>query len=82
MLVRTGMFHFEVSRTALYPLAYAPAHTGTYHLVLPYTRGTGFQMFACATRGMDGAQRGPARYYVRDRIRQSEKAAGRLGCGD
>jgi hypothetical protein len=28
----------------LYRLAYVLAHTSTYHLVLPYTRGTGFQM--------------------------------------
>ncbi len=41
MSVLTGMYHFEVSRTALYPLAYVLAHTGTYHLVLPYTRGHG-----------------------------------------
>ena len=44
MLVRTGMYHFDVSRTALYPLRYVPARTSTYHLVLPRTRGTGFQM--------------------------------------
>jgi hypothetical protein len=51
MSVRTGMYHFEVSRTALYPLrpGYVPARTSTYHLVLPCTRGTGFQM--------DGPQR-------------------------
>ncbi len=44
----TGMYHFEVSRTALYPLRYVPARTSTYHrdLVLPCTRGTGFQMMA------------------------------------
>jgi hypothetical protein len=44
MSVRTGMYHFEVSRTALYPLRYVLASTSTYHLVLPCTRGTGFQM--------------------------------------
>ncbi len=48
MSARTGMYHFEVSRTALYPLAYVLARTRTYHLVLTYhdTRGhgTGFQM--------------------------------------
>jgi hypothetical protein len=32
-----------------------------------------------ATRGMDGAQRGLARCDVRDKIRQSEKAAGKFG---
>jgi hypothetical protein len=49
MLVRTGhcMYHFEVSRTALYPRRYVPARSSTYHLVLPCTRGTGFQMI-CA----------------------------------
>jgi hypothetical protein len=45
MLLCTGMHHFEVSSTALYPLAYVPARTSTYHLVLPCTRGTGFQVF-------------------------------------
>ena len=44
MSVRTGMYHFEVSRTALYPLRYVPARTSTYHLVLPCTRCKGFQM--------------------------------------
>jgi hypothetical protein len=38
MSVRTGMYHFEVSHTALYPLRYVPAPTSTYHLVLPCTR--------------------------------------------
>jgi hypothetical protein len=47
------MYHFEVSRTALYPLRYVPARTSTFHLVLPCTSstrggpaapGTGFQM--------------------------------------
>jgi hypothetical protein len=34
MLVRTGMYHFEVSRTALYRVRYELARTSTYHLVL------------------------------------------------
>ncbi len=46
MLVRTGMYHFEGSRTALYRVRYVLAHTGTFHLVLPCTRCTGFQMRA------------------------------------
>ena len=45
MLVRTGMYRFEVSRTALYRVRYVLARTSTYHLVLPCTRCTGFQMF-------------------------------------
>ena len=35
---------FEVSRTALYRVRYVLARTSTYHLVLPCTRCTGFQM--------------------------------------
>jgi hypothetical protein len=45
MLVRTGMYHFEVSRTALYRVRHVLARTSTYHLVLPCTRCTGFQMW-------------------------------------
>ncbi len=45
MSVRTGLYQFEVSCTALYPLAYVPACTTLYHLVPPCTRGTGFQMY-------------------------------------
>jgi len=44
MLLRTGMYHFEVSRTALYRVRYVLARTSTYHLVLPCTRCKGFQM--------------------------------------
>jgi hypothetical protein len=48
MSVRTAfkLYQFVVSCTALYPLAYVLvlAHTSTYHLVPPCTRGTGFQM--------------------------------------
>jgi hypothetical protein len=44
ILVRTGMYHFEVSLTALYRVRYVLARTSTYHLVLPCTRCTGFQM--------------------------------------
>ncbi len=44
MLLRTGMYHFEVSRTALYRVRYVLARTSTYHLVWPCTRCTGFQM--------------------------------------
>ena len=39
------MYHFDVSRTAVYPDRYVLARTSTYHFVLPCTRGTGFQMF-------------------------------------
>jgi hypothetical protein len=46
MSVHTGTYHFEVSRTAMSPEAYVPAHTGTYRLVPPYSRCTGFQMHA------------------------------------
>ena len=46
MSVRTALYQFVVSCTALYPLAYVLAHTSTYHLVPPCTRGTGFQMAA------------------------------------
>jgi hypothetical protein len=45
------MYHFEVSRTALYRVRYVLARTSTYHLVLPCTRCTGFQLtcrFKCA----------------------------------
>jgi hypothetical protein len=52
MLARTGMYHFEVSRTALYRVRYVLARTSTYHLVLPRPvpcirsrcTGLGFQM--------------------------------------
>jgi hypothetical protein len=44
MLVRTGMYHFEVSCTALYRVRYVLARTSTYPLELPCTRCTGFQM--------------------------------------
>ncbi len=44
MLVRTGMHHFEVSRTAMYRVRYVLVRTSTYRLVLPCTRCTGFQM--------------------------------------
>jgi hypothetical protein len=44
LLVRTGMYHFEVSRTALYQVRYVLACTSTYHLVRPCTRCTGFQI--------------------------------------
>jgi hypothetical protein len=46
MSVRTGMYHFVVSRTAMYRVRYVLARTSTYRLVLPCTRCTGFQMFA------------------------------------
>ncbi len=52
MSVRTGMYHFEVSRTAMYRVRYVLAHTGTYRHVLPCTRCTGFQMNAlCGKTG-------------------------------
>jgi hypothetical protein len=44
MSVRTGMYHFEVSRTAMYRVRYVLVRTSTYCHVLPYTRCTGFQM--------------------------------------
>ncbi len=44
MLVRTGMYYFEVSRTAMYRVRYVLARTSTYCRVLPCTRCTGFQM--------------------------------------
>ena len=44
MLVRTGMYHFEVSCTTMYRVRYVLVRTSTYHLVLPCTRCTGFQM--------------------------------------
>jgi hypothetical protein len=44
MSVRTGMYHFEVSRTAMYRVRYVLVHTSTYRHVLPCTRCTGFQM--------------------------------------
>ncbi len=44
MAVHTALYQFVVSFTALYPLVYVLAHTSTYHLVPPCTRGTGFQM--------------------------------------
>jgi hypothetical protein len=45
MSVRTGMYHFEVSRTAMYRVRYVLARTSTNRLVLPCTRCTGFQMW-------------------------------------
>jgi len=44
MSVRTGMYHFEVSRTAMYRVRYVLVRTSTYRHVLPCTRCTGFQM--------------------------------------
>ena len=35
VLVHTGMYHFEVSRTAFYRVRYVLARASTYHLVLP-----------------------------------------------
>ena len=46
MSVRTGMYHFEVSRTAMYRVRYVLVRTSTYRHVLPCTRCTGFQMQA------------------------------------
>ncbi len=50
-LVCTGMynFSFQVSCTALYPEEDVLVRTSTYHLVLPCTRGTGFQMKGAMT---------------------------------
>jgi hypothetical protein len=63
MLVRTGMYHFEVSRTALYRVRYVLARTSTYHLLMPCTRCTGFQMLWLASCRDDDdaamADRGP-----------------------
>jgi len=42
--VCTGMYNFDISRTASYPEEDVLVCTSTYHLVLPRTRGTGFQM--------------------------------------
>jgi hypothetical protein len=38
------MYHFEVSCTTMYRVRYVLVRTSTYHLVLPCTRCTGFQM--------------------------------------
>jgi hypothetical protein len=46
MSVRTGMYHLEVSRTAMYRVRYVLVRTSTYRHVLPCTRCTGFQMCA------------------------------------
>ena len=35
LFVHTGMYHFEVSRTAFYRVRYVLARASTYHLVLP-----------------------------------------------
>jgi hypothetical protein len=60
MSVRTGMYHFEVSRTAMYRVRYVLVRTSTYRHVLPCTRCTGFQM-----EGRRGTRPGrpPARRY-------------------
>ncbi len=58
MSVPTALYQFVVSCTALYPLAYVLAHTSTYHLVPPCTRGTGFQMLRLGRRTRSA---GPAR---------------------
>jgi hypothetical protein len=50
MSVRTGIYHFEVSRTAMYRVRYVLAHTSTYRHVLPCTRYTGFQMLCLINR--------------------------------
>ena len=44
--VCTGMYNFDISRTAMYPEEDVLVCTSTYHLVLPRTRGTGFQMYS------------------------------------
>ncbi len=49
---RTGMYHFEVSHTAMYRVSYVLVRTSTYRHVLPCTRCTGFQM----TGKLEGAQ--------------------------
>ena len=49
MSVRTGMYHFEVSRTAMYRVRYVLVRTSTYRHVLPCTRCTGFQMITVAS---------------------------------
>ena len=42
--VRTSLYNFDFSCTALHPEEDVLVRTRTYHLVLPCTRGTGFQM--------------------------------------
>jgi hypothetical protein len=62
MSERTGMYHFEVSRTAMYRVRYVLVHTSTYRHVLPCTRCTGFQMqpspsiTMCAVGAINAAQ--------------------------
>ncbi len=54
MSVRTGMYHFEVSRTAMYRVRYVLVRTSTYSHVLPCTRCTGFQMDDSDQQDSDG----------------------------
>ena len=51
------MYNFDISRTAMYPEEDVLVCTSTYHLVLPRTRGTGFQMkaFGRLTRHATGS---------------------------
>ena len=54
MSVRTGMYHFEVSRTAMYRVRYVlAARTSTYRHVLPCTRCTGFQMISANAHNLN-----------------------------
>jgi hypothetical protein len=57
--VCTGMYNFAFSRTASYPEEDVLVRTRTYHLVLPCTRGTGFQMKGGVTVSTVPAARGP-----------------------
>ena len=50
-LVCTGMYNFAFPCTALYPEEDVLVRTSTYHLVLPCTKGTGFQMQGGCRRG-------------------------------
>jgi hypothetical protein len=58
MSVRTGMYHFEVSRTAMYRVRYVLVRTSTYRHVLPCTRCTGFQMDSGGPADSGGAGSG------------------------
>jgi hypothetical protein len=66
MSVLTGMYHFEVSRTALYPLAYVQVHTTLYCHVLPWIHCRMKTRAELTCSGSQGPPPGPLRGVARD----------------
>ncbi len=67
--VCTGMYNFAFSRTASYPEEDVLVRTRTYLLVLPCTRGTGFQM---ETRFLAGPSCWSHSSLMRTRVRVTQ----------